>query len=241
MDDVARRAERRGRHGLPPLPDQGGADRGADGRRLPGDRRAAPRRRWRSRTRGRPSPPSLWTRRRDDGGRPRAQRGVREHPGAMESAMPTVEGLSAAVGAAHRPRPGGRRAARRRCGRRHPDDDVRDRQRHQEGAPLPGAWRRHLRSCSTACAPARRPSRCRADRPRRPRAVTCRDERPRRHHRSRARGRRLGPRARCSTATATIPARPSTRCSPPPRSAPTRSPPPTPARSPSSTARASSR
>ena len=60
-------------------------------------------------------------------------------PGAMESAMPTVEGLTDTVARLIAPRPGGRRAARRPDRRRHPDGDVRDRQRDEEGAPLRGA------------------------------------------------------------------------------------------------------
>ena len=59
-------------------------------------------------------------------------------PGATESVMPTVEGLTETVARDHPPRPGRRRAARRRDGRRHPDGDVRDRQRDEEGAPLRG-------------------------------------------------------------------------------------------------------
>ena len=61
----------------------------------------------------------------------------------------------------------------------------------------------------------------------------------RRHHRSRARSRRLGPEPAARRRPTVTRGPPSTRCSPPRRSAPTRSPPRTPARSTSSTGRAS--
>ncbi len=111
-------------------------------------------------------------------------------PASMEQRMPARDGLNESVGKVHRARPGGRRPAPRPRDRRHPDDHVRDRQRHQEGAPLRRVVaappehraRRHARR-------ARQRFRCRSER-----AVTCRAMARRRHHRSRAPVRRLGPR-----------------------------------------------